>query len=90
MNGFSTMTQKGQVAIPKQIRDYFKLKPSDKLYFEVINNNIVAHRVSSVEEMRGIVREGKFLTKKSYKKIIRNAVIEKFRKKSVKENRIKI
>ena len=34
MNGFSTITQKGQVAIPKAIRDYFNIKPSDKIYFE--------------------------------------------------------
>lgn len=82
MDGFSTVTQKGQVAIPKPIRDYFKLKASDKLYFEVKNNNIVAHPIFSIEQMRGIVKENKYVTKKEYKKIIRNAVIEKLRRKT--------
>lgn len=77
------MTQKGQVAIPKPIRDFFELKPSDKLYFEVKDNNIVAHRVASIKEMRGIAKKGKVLTKKGYKKIIRKAVIEKFKKKNI-------
>lgn len=82
MNGFSTLTQKGQVAIPKPIRDYFGLKASDKLYFEVKDNNIVAHRVSSVQEMRGVIRTQKILTKKEQKRIIQDAVLEKFRRKN--------
>lgn len=82
MNGFSTLTQKGQVAIPKPIRDYFGLKASDKLYFEVKDNNIVAHRVPSVQEMRGVIRTQKILTKKEQKRIIQDAVLEKFRRKN--------
>lgn len=81
MNGITTMTQKGQVAIPKSIRDYFGLKPSDKMYFEVKNNSITARRLSSIEEMRGIVKTNKVLSKKEMKKIIREAVLEKFRRK---------
>ena len=74
MNGITTMTQKGQVAIPKSIRDYFDLKPSDKVYFEVKDNSILARRLSSIEEMRGIVKTNKILSKKEMKKIIREAV----------------
>ena len=83
MNGFSTLTQKGQVAIPKSIRDYFDLKPSDKVYFEVKDNSIVARRLSSIEEMRGIVKTNKILPKKEMKKIIREAVLEKFKRKGI-------
>lgn len=81
MNGISTLTQKGQVAIPKPIRDHFNLKPSDKLYFEVKDNNILAHRLSSVEEMRGIVKTNKILSKKEMKDAIREAVLGKFNRK---------
>ncbi len=88
MNGFSSMTQKGQVAIPKSIRDLFNLKPLDKLYFEVKDNRIIAQRVSSIEEMRGIVNSGKLFAKKDHKKIIRNAVVKKFRKKTSREIKI--
>ena len=83
MNGVSTLTQKGQVAIPKSIRDYFDLKPSDKVYFEVKDNSIVARRLSSIEEMRGIVKTNKILSKKEMKKIIREAVLEKFKRKGI-------
>ncbi len=83
MNGITTMTQKGQVAIPKSIRDYFHLQPHDKVSFEVKGNNIVAHRLSSVEEMCGIVKTNKVLSKKEMKKAIREAVLEKFKRKGI-------
>ena len=83
MNGVSTLTQKGQVAIPKSIRDYFHLKPHDKVHFEIKNNNIVARRLSSIEEMRGFVKTNKVLSKKDMKKIIQNAVLEKFKRKGI-------
>ena len=83
MNGVSTLTQKGQVAIPKSIRDYFHLKPYDKVHFGVRDNDIVARRLSSIEEMRGIVKTNKILSKKEMKKIIRDAVIEKFKRKGI-------
>lgn len=86
MNGFSTITQKGQVAIPKSIRDYFNIKPSDKIYFEVKNDNIIARRLSSVDEMRGFVKTNKILSKIEYKKKIKKAVLQKFRKKGAWEN----
>lgn len=87
MNGVSTITQKGQVTIPKSLRDLFRLKASDKLYFEVKNNGILAHRVSSIEDMRGIAKTNKVLTKKEYKKIIRDAVIERFKRKTARERK---
>ena len=83
MNGITTMTQKGQVAIPKSIRDYFHLQPHDKIHFEVKDDNIVARRLSSVEEMRGIIKTNKILSKKEMKKIIREAVLEKFKRKGI-------
>ncbi len=86
MNGFSTITQKGQVAIPKPIRDYFNIKPSDKIYFEVKNDNIIARRLSSIDEMRGVVKTNKILSKIEYKKKIKTAVLQKFRKKGAWAN----
>jgi bifunctional DNA-binding transcriptional regulator/antitoxin component of YhaV-PrlF toxin-antitoxin module len=71
------------VAIPKSIRDYFHLKPHDKVHFEVKNNNILARPLSSVEEMHGIVKTNKVLSKKEMKKIIREAVLEKFKRKGI-------
>lgn len=83
MNGFSTITQKGQVTIPKAIRDSFNIKPSDKIYFEVKNDNIIARRLSSINEMRGIVKTNKILPKIEYKKAVKKAVLQKFRRKEI-------
>ncbi|MBI2032234.1 MAG: AbrB/MazE/SpoVT family DNA-binding domain-containing protein [Candidatus Levybacteria bacterium] len=82
MHGTSTITQKGQVAIPKEIRDFFNLKASDKLHFSVENNKIVAEPVISVKEMRGFIKTKKVLSKKEMKKIIRDAVLEKYANRS--------
>lgn len=35
MNATATMTQKGQVLIPKSIRDYFGIHPFDRLSISV-------------------------------------------------------
>ncbi len=77
MNGFSTITQKGQVAIPKAIRDYFDLKPYDKVHFTVQNGKIVAQPVLSIKEMFGIVLAVKILSKKQQKETIRKHILKK-------------
>ena len=82
MHGTSTITQKGQVAIPKEIRDFFNLKPSDKLHFSVEKNKIVAEPVVSTESMFGIIKTKKVLSKKEMKRIIRDAVVEKYENSS--------
>lgn len=78
MQGTSTITQKGQVSIPKEIRDFFNLKTSDKLHFSVEKNKIVAEPVVSVKEMRGFIKTNKVLSKSEMKRIIRDAVVEKY------------
>lgn len=82
MQGTSTITQKGQVSIPKSIRDHFNLKTSDKLHFSVEKNKIVAEPVISVKEMRGFIKTKKVLSKKEMKKTIRDAVLEKYANRS--------
>lgn len=77
MQGTSTITQKGQVAIPKEIRDFFNLKASDKLHFSVENNKIIAEPIPTIESMFGIIKTKKVLSKKEMKKIIRDAVVAK-------------
>ena len=55
-------------------------------YFEVKNDNIIARRLSSIDEMRGIVKTNKILSKIEYKKRVKKAVLQKFRKRQVLEN----
>ena len=77
MEGTSSITQKGQVSIPKAIRDHFGLKTFDKLHFSIKDNKIVAEPAFSTDSMFGIIKTQKILTKKQAKKIIRDAVIAK-------------
>ena len=82
LQGISSITQKGQVAIPKGIRDHFGLKKSDKIHFSVQKNKIVAEPIPTVESMFGFIKTKKVLTKKEMKRIIRDAVVEKYENSS--------
>ncbi len=78
MQGISTLTQKGQVAIPKPIRDYFKLQASDRLHFSIEGDRIVAKPAPSISEMRGFIKAKRAVSKAEMKKIIKEAVVTKY------------
>ncbi len=73
------MTQKGQVTIPKFIRDLFGLEASDQVVFSVVKDKIVAKPVLRVDEAYGMFDKGiRGKTKKDYKKTIRKRVLDKY------------
>ena len=78
MQGISTITQKGQVAIPKVIRDHFKLNPYHKIRFIVKNGEIVGQPLPSASEMLGIVKTDKKISKKDEKMAIKKRVLQKY------------
>lgn len=41
MGGIATLSSKGQVTIPKDIRDFLALEQMDKLVFTVVNKDMV-------------------------------------------------
>ena len=82
MEGISTLTQKGQVAIPKAIRDYLRLKPFDKIHFFIKDEKIVAEPITSIENMRGFIKTNKILSKKELKKTVQEAVLNKYAHRS--------
>ncbi len=45
MVGISKITSKGQVTIPKDIREKFNLKKGDKIIFEDINGTIIIKKI---------------------------------------------
>lgn len=51
----ATITSKGQLTIPKQVRDQLDLKSGDRLSFEVENGSIRlrVEKRSTLEELRG-------------------------------------
>lgn len=69
MVAISSLTSKGQVVIPKQIRDQFGLKTRDRLQFSVDNGEIVARPIGTVEQFMGKF-PGKSLSREEMKTLI--------------------
>jgi AbrB family looped-hinge helix DNA binding protein len=82
MNGFSTITQKGQVAIPKQIRDQLNLKPFDRVRFTLKDGKIIAEPASSIDDMLGVISTKKVVSKKAYKETVKKQVLKKYAHRS--------
>jgi len=54
----STVTSKGQITIPKEIREYLKLRTGHRLDFEIASSGtvIIRPRNRDVRELKGMVR----------------------------------
>jgi len=73
----TTISQKGQIVVPKKIRDLLNLKPADILVISIKNDAIVAKPVSSTNEIFGMFKPKKIITKKNIKNSFQKAVLEK-------------
>ncbi|BBO81233.1 hypothetical protein DSCO28_17990 [Desulfosarcina ovata subsp. sediminis] len=51
----STVTSKGQVTIPKEIRSLLNINPSDKVDFSVENGRVVLKPIKTLLNFRGSV-----------------------------------
>ncbi len=51
----STVTSKGQVTIPKAIRDLLHIKPNDKVDFIRQGERIILVPVKTLKDIRGII-----------------------------------
>lgn len=52
----TTLTTKGQVTIPKEIRDEFGLRPNDKIEFSIVNGYITLRKARfTLAEMQGML-----------------------------------
>ncbi len=62
----SKMTSKGQVTIPKDLRDRFGLKKGEEVLMVPANEGILLkHRMNSMRSLRGLMREEVDLKKAS-------------------------
>ncbi len=63
----TTVSSKGQIAIPKAVRDRLNLKPGTQLAIDVLGESLVLKRVvpefPDWRTMRGMARGGESLTK---------------------------
>jgi antitoxin PrlF len=78
----ATLTSKGQITLPKDIRDRLGLKPGDRLDFRVDEEGVItARRRKSlkIQDLFGILpNNGVHLTVEEMNDAIAEAVIEKY------------
>ena len=62
MGAFTTMTSKGQLTIPKEVRDALKLKPGTRFYVTVRDGEVVAmpknRTIADLAGVLGVPSEG--------------------------------
>jgi len=51
----STVTSKGQVTIPKAIRDFLHIRPNDRVDFVVEGGQVVVRPAKTLKDLRGAV-----------------------------------
>lgn len=67
MQYVTTISQKGQIVVPKDIRDKLNLKPSDSLKVTLGGKKIIVEPISPIEEFVGMFSVKKPITKKDIK-----------------------
>jgi AbrB family looped-hinge helix DNA binding protein len=67
--GKTKVTRKGQITIPKEIRDKLSIKESDNLEVKVVGNSIIMEKLESFENLRGSVKIPDKYKNKSWKEI---------------------
>lgn len=53
----ATMTSKGQVTIPKEIREKLRIKPKDRITFSVEGDHAILHAIhGDIRDLKGIFK----------------------------------
>ena len=79
MQYVTTISQKGQIVVPKNIRDQLNIKPSDPLKVTMGNKTIIVEPLTSIEEFVGMFKVGKPITKKDIKDVYLKHTSKKFK-----------
>ncbi len=56
MDVIATVTSKGQITLPKTVRDALALKPGDKVFFRVRENRATLARTRNFLDLAGTIR----------------------------------
>jgi AbrB family looped-hinge helix DNA binding protein len=76
----STVTSKGQVTIPKEIRTLMNIKPKDKVDFVLDGDKVLLKHVKTLKDFRGSVTpkgKGNLKQERSYTRIAKSKMIMK-------------
>jgi AbrB family looped-hinge helix DNA binding protein len=77
MHYTTTLSSKGQIVIPKQIRVSLDLKASDELIVDSDGENIIVKPAITSDDVFGMFKPKKVITKKDIKKAYAEAVRKK-------------
>ncbi len=70
------ITRKGQVTIPKKIRDRLELEESDNLEVKIVDNCIVMEKLESFDSLKGSLKIPKKYSKTGWDGIVSLAQTE--------------
>ena len=80
MGAYTTMTSKGQLTIPKDVREQLSLKPGTRFYVTVLDGRVVAlpktRRLADLAGMLGKPPSGETLSIEQMDEAIMDAVAE--------------
>lgn len=79
----STVTTKGQVTIPVNIRTHFHIRPNDRVDFIVEGERIVIVPVKTLKELRGAVQAKPFMNAADERKAAKSAVTRRVKAEMV-------
>ena len=51
---YTSMSQKGQVVVPKIIRDKLEIQPNDKLHIKIVDGDIVMSPIPNIGSIAGV------------------------------------
>lgn len=76
--GFTTVTRKGQITVPIQIRNRLGLKQGDRVFFVTKGDEVKIKKTGSVvEQTAGVFRgAGSYLTAKQLRRAAEQAIAE--------------
>ncbi|MCD7060459.1 AbrB/MazE/SpoVT family DNA-binding domain-containing protein [Pelagibacterium xiamenense] len=82
----ATLTSKGQMTLPKEVRDDLNLKPGDKIEFVKVHGHYeLRARTRNIADFAGVLGEppnGRRLSVKDMDDAIAEAVVEEYRRSS--------
>jgi antitoxin PrlF len=87
MGAFTTLTTKGQLTIPKDVRDILDLAPGTRFYVTVRHGQVVAmpknRKLADLAGMLGTPPNGKTVTIEEMNEAVMDAVAEDHRRISI-------